>query len=228
MAKRSADKSRSILRRLAAEERERRALELYIKGKKFADIGDALDVTEGAAWKIVHRGLARRAEQEGPTVEAARVLYTARIEHVMSALMPLADGSARDKTDPVTGEVTERGWGNVRAAEILLRYLERWGEVNGVRAAIPKGDGPDSPDNPELATGPMSPQQAAIQVNVVLQQLATVREKAKTIEAVRSAAGLIIDGDFDADDKPPPPPGLEIAAAGPDPTWQYIDRDRVA
>lgn len=209
---RSADKARSILRRLAAQERERIALEEYVKGKKYREIGMRLDVTEGAAHKIVHRALARRAEEEGPTVDAARVLYTARLEHLMSQWMPYADGTYTadpDDDSPVRPDA--------RVGELVLKALDKWAAVMGVRAAVPAGNG---------EPGGLGPDEAAVQINIVLAQLATVREKARVVEGAFTATGARDAARLGADDSKPAPPPLEITAtAEEDPTWRYVTRD---
>lgn len=220
MGKRSADKSRAILRRLAAQERERQALELYVKGKTYHDIGDVLDVTEGAAYKIVHRALVRRAAEEGPTVDAARVVYTARLEHLMSKWMPYADGTARDSLDEDTGR-NRPGPPDARVGELVLKALDKWAAVNGVRAAVPSGDIADS--------GLPSPDEATVKINIVLAQLTTMREKATVIEGSLAAAGATIDGRAEgADVERTPPPPLEIEAAQPSFHLEEIVRDRRA
>lgn len=202
MAAKDKDKMRSIMRRAAAEERERIALDRFIKGKTYRVIGETLGVTEGAAHKIVHRALARRAEAEGETVTQARQLYTGRLEYLMAKWMPYADGTARDSLDEQTGRPVP-GPPDPRMGELLLRALDKWGEVMGVRAATPD-TGPDE-------IGP-SRDAAAIQINIVLDQLAAMRAKSVVIEGSLAAAGVTLDDHAAADDRLPPPP-LEIPAA---------------
>lgn len=188
------DKARSVLRRLAAEERERIALELYVKGKTFREIGMAVDRAEETARRIVHRGLARRAQEEGPTVEAARVLYTARLEHLIGAWMPLADGSwmadNRDPDDPPARP-------DARAADITIKLMEKWAEVTGALAPRPAPE-----DEQSGTTLPESVDKARQQI---LLALVSIRDKQTVVEQAMSSVGATIEGTI-VEDTPGPPP----------------------
>lgn len=94
-------------------ERERVALELVIAGASYKMIAEALDCTEGAAWRITKRALEKRAKDiDSGTVEAARALFVSRLELLFSKWMPLA-----------TGEFT--GIPDKDAADQVLKILDR-------------------------------------------------------------------------------------------------------
>lgn len=108
-----------------SEERERVALELIVAGASYANVAEALDITEGSAWRVVSRALAKRAEQvESRTVAQARALFLERIELIITKWMPYATGDAHPDGVP-----------NKDAADIIFKALDRAGRILGVETA---------------------------------------------------------------------------------------------
>jgi hypothetical protein len=75
-------------------EREYRMIDMLVKGASMSEIGDAFEVSRGVAARTVRDALLRRAKfQESVTSQVAKALVLDRLEHLISRVMPLADGS---------------------------------------------------------------------------------------------------------------------------------------
>lgn len=193
------DKARSILRRLAAEERERKALEGYVAGRRYVDIAEEIHVSPKSIPGIIKRGLERRAAEEGPTVAAARWLYTERLERLIETWWPIAMGLGQiDEGDPATQRQPD-----LRAAELVLKLATQVATVqNAATPAPPPALGGDInvfavlPDNPDSAR------------QQILAVLAGIRAKEAAVDAELAGVGTShaeLTGAEQDDDKPPPP-----------------------
>lgn len=98
--------------------RESRALEMYARGARSADIAAEIGVTANYVSRLVARALERRAQEEGPTVDAARTAYLLRTEAMVQALMPVALGGGTN--DDGTPRLPD-----ARTGELLLKVLDR-------------------------------------------------------------------------------------------------------
>jgi DNA-binding CsgD family transcriptional regulator len=126
----NADQRRKRERTEAVAERERMALEMFVQGKTYAEIGSRLDVSYSTAHRYVHYGLERRAAQDGEIAGKARAFLQMQIEALMGVWMPRAlgtvgslDGEQNTPPDP-------------RAAEIMHRYIRQYAEITGALAPI--------------------------------------------------------------------------------------------
>lgn len=70
-------------RRVKALERENKALDLRIAGASFRQIAVALDLSEGGAFKVVHRALAKLNEKNTKLAEDLRALEDARLNRLL-------------------------------------------------------------------------------------------------------------------------------------------------
>lgn len=122
-------KARQIARHKAAEERERRALELYVEGWLMLDIAKSIDRSNSQTYRIIERALIRRAEQEGPTVEQAKALYEDRLLTLLRAHLPMATGNYLAPGED--GEPGQQLLPDVRSAELALKIMDRLAAVQG-------------------------------------------------------------------------------------------------
>lgn len=186
---------RVIRQRLMAEERERRALELYIQGVPQKDIAVAVHCSPSHVSRLLNRGLERRAAEEGPTVEAARALYRARLEHMLSALLPSATGRSQTITEDGLEVVGEP---DVRAAEVALKVIDKLAAIDGATRALEK-----TPDTTvSVYVGGDS------DVARVMAELEQVAQHRRALEATIASQGSdlnTITGQVVEDRMPPPP-----------------------
>lgn len=202
MARNPKDKARSILRRLAAEERERVALEGYVEGLRYVDIAEKIHVSPKSIPGIIKRGLERRAAEEGPTVAAARWLYGERLGRLIAAWWPIALGLGQvDEDDPTTQRTPD-----LRAAELVLKLITQAAQIEGALTPAPPSNGGDInlfavlPDNPDSAR------------QQILTVLAAIRAKEAAVDAELAGAGTShaeLTAGVDDDDAPPPPVIIE-------------------
>lgn len=160
----TAEQRRARMRKDAALERERLALELFVSGKSYPDIAAELGVVYSTAWNLVHRGLVRRAEQDGEIAQKARALLQMQIEALMGVWMPRALGQAYTRDG-------ERIPPDPRALDGMDKLIRRYGEITGALAPV-KIEG-------ELKTGPATPDEAVAAIMAALQR---VSQKETTIE----------------------------------------------
>jgi hypothetical protein len=191
----SAQHRRARLRKDAALERERRALEWFVQGRTYHEIAFELDVAYTTAWNLVHRGLKRRAEQDGEIAAKARALLQLQIEALMGTWMPRALGEART-------EAGEKLPPDPRAAMIMDSYIRRYAEITGAMAPVRVEGEINGPLNPAAA------------IESVLATLARISEKDRVVEGHLADAGhtqheLMSGAAADAQ----PPPFLEEEAA---------------
>jgi len=73
-----------------SRERELRALELRREGRRLADIAADLGVSIPSASRIVKRALEKLTTEVQEEAETLRALETARLEQVLSGMLPLA------------------------------------------------------------------------------------------------------------------------------------------
>jgi DNA-binding CsgD family transcriptional regulator len=182
----NARERRRRMRREAAIIREGDALQLFAGGLTYQEIAADLRVALSTAHRLVSRGLARRAETEGPVVEQARALFLLRIEQMMHAWMPLALGKGLD------ADLRPRS-PHEGAAKIVLGLLDRFADVNpGLRAAL-KLDLGDAPQTPDEA------------IALIAARLAAISVKERVVEGELAAAGTDLDRLASGDDKTAPP-----------------------
>lgn len=190
----NARQRRRRMRKDAAIIREGDALQLYASGKTYAEIAADLRVALSTSYELVKRGLARRAETEGPVVEAAKALYLERVEILVQAWMPRAIGKGLDADlQPMPP--------NEAAAKIMLGLLDRYADVQpGIRQAL------------KLDLGDARPVSGADAIAAVMASLARVTHKGEIVEGELAAAGTNLAHATNGDDRMSPP---EIAAKTP-------------
>lgn len=197
--KETARQRRKRVRHDAVLERERRALELFIRGETYMAIAMDLDVSYSTAWEYVHRGLKRRADQDGEIATKARAMLQLQLEALMSTWMPRALGVDQD-----TGLI-DRSGADPRAAQLMETYIRRYAEITGALAPVKiEGDVSVYPQDPEAA------------IELVMAGLARVAEKNVTIDGHLANVGHTqheLTGGIRDDDALPPPLPFEQEAA---------------
>lgn len=186
----NADHRRRRLRADAVAELERRALEFFVEGKTYAEIGYELTVSYTTAWTYVNRGLKRRADADSEIAEKARALLQLQIEALMGAWMPLALGGGTTRSGDTVAP-------DPRAADIMDKYIRRYAEITGALAPVQvQGEVTVRPQNAEEATA------------AIMARLAQLSAKEGVIEGHLVAAGHtrqeLTTGER-RDDAPPPP-----------------------
>lgn len=182
----------------AAIVREDFALTLYASGFGWAEMTKSMrdefggSFVEATLRKIVYRGLARRAAEAPEEVAVARQMVMERLERLFVAHMPLAVGATTGVPD-------------VRSGELTLKLINTMAEVLGVKRVAPTQTEINNtvniitPDNLDQARA------------VVLQGLATEREKFDIVEGHLSAVGTGLDeltAAHEETDTMAPPPGV--------------------
>jgi DNA-binding CsgD family transcriptional regulator len=199
------DKQRSMNRREAARERERIALELFIRGRRHVEIAERLDVHPDSVSAIVRRALERRAAQERPTVEAARVVYLEQVGELIRAWWPLATGTY--VVDEETGEPLPP---DPKAAEIVMKLIDKQA------AAMAQGVVPDPRKLGEIdLVHKIDNSQVQDLRDQIMNSLAAMAQKAGAIEGEFAEVGHDFEraaGRVEIDTKPAPPPTREKAA----------------
>jgi DNA-binding CsgD family transcriptional regulator len=189
-------RGRSIARQAAVEERERIALDLYIRGATQSDIARAIDRAESSVSVIIRRALERRAAQEGETVDQARALYLDRLALLLNAHLPLALGSFQLPVDPDTGERPPPPPPDVRSAEFVLKVIDK---MAAVQAKVS-----DKPAGVEIHVHGTEGDRLRAEI---LDSLDREAEKRTRVDAELGAAGTstaeLIDGVL-VEDQPPP------------------------
>lgn len=160
----TADQRRKRFRTEAAQEQERRALNLFVEGKTYKDIAARLGVAYSTAHTYVHRGLKRRADQDSEIAEKARAFLQLQIEALMGTWMPRARGLAE-----VDGE---RIPPDPRAADVMIKLINQYAGITGALSPV-RVEG-------EINTNrPLSPDEAVAAIMAGLQRIS---DKDKTIE----------------------------------------------
>ncbi|KRV48793.1 hypothetical protein AQ490_23265 [Wenjunlia vitaminophila] len=98
--------------------READAVELRRQGKTYQQIADALGVSRRTAWRRVQAALAARARETVADRDALIGEHLAYIETVLEGLLPKA------------------AKGDARAAEVVLKALERHAKLLGLDAPV--------------------------------------------------------------------------------------------
>ena len=80
--------SKASARRLAAREREIKALELRKAGATYVQIAEALGISRAGAHKVVLRALARLEKEAGEEAEHLRRLEIERLDAMLLAIWP--------------------------------------------------------------------------------------------------------------------------------------------
>lgn len=114
------DKARQRIRTAATIERERVALEMFVKGRRNSEIATRVEINPASVTALLRRALERRAAEEAPTVAAARELYLMRANELLRAWWPLAVGEY--VADEDTGQMLPP---DPRAADIVMKLIER-------------------------------------------------------------------------------------------------------
>lgn len=199
---RTKDKARQLARRAGVAERERIALEMYVKGRRNSEIAERLDVHTASVSHIVHRALERRAAEEGPTVAAAKKLYLLRVEELLRAWWPLATGTYLADED--TGEALPP---DPKAAEIVMKLIDKIGAVQ----ARGIGAEPEKLGQIDLKIE-LQPDKLREQI---MQSLDLAARKSQAVDAEFTEVGASFEqaaGREAIDTKPAPPPTREEAA----------------
>lgn len=201
---RTKDKARQLARRAGVVERERVALEMYVKGRRNSEIAERLDVHPASVSHILHRALERRAAEEGPTVEEARELYLLRAEELLRAWWPLATGTYL--ADEETGESLPP---DPKAADIALKLIDKIAavQVRGIGADPEKLGQIDLVHKIELQPDKLREQ--------IMRSLDAAAAKSEAVDAEFIEVGASFEqaaGREALDTKPAPPPTREKAA----------------
>lgn len=109
-------RSRVSKQAVSARERERLALELRRRGKRYDEIGQALGISESAAWKAVQRAYARALKLADDEANFNRKLDLERLDVALAAIWK---------------KVEE---GNLWAIDRMLAILERRARLLGLDA----------------------------------------------------------------------------------------------
>jgi len=110
-------------------EREARAIALANDGLRYEDIGEALGVSKGTAWKIVQRGLLRTLDGAGADRYRQRQLD--RIEELVRSLWNRANG------EPDTeGGTPPAPLDQDRAVLGIVRLFDREARLRGLDAPV--------------------------------------------------------------------------------------------
>jgi len=110
--------SKGSARRLKAREREKEALRLRLAGKTYAEIGEALGVTEQGAHKIIMRVLKRLNEKIVEDGMAVRRIEVERLDALLRVVWPKAQD------------------GDLAAVDRILRISKRRSELLGLDAPM--------------------------------------------------------------------------------------------
>lgn len=106
--------------------RRTQAMEMKAEGATFQQIADALGyANKGHAWKDINKRLSEVKAEEEIQTEHLRVLHETRLERLIQAWWPQA-----------TGQDVNRPGLNSRAAEIVLKCMERQAKLRGVDAPV--------------------------------------------------------------------------------------------
>lgn len=193
----TARQRRARMRTQAARERERQALEYFVKGFSYDEIADELDVAYSTAWNLVQRGLKLRAEQDGEIAAKARALLQMQIEALMTTWMPRALGRART----ADGEMIPP---DPRAADIMDKYIRRYAEITGAMAPVRvEGDMTMYPADPASA------------IDTIMAMLERTAQKDRVVEGHLADVGHtqheLMSGQGGDDALPPPFPTEDAA-----------------
>lgn len=194
----NAEAARRRRRALASVVREDIALELYVRGKRSVEIEDELQAQTGSRChgnipELIRRGVYRRLQANRQTVEEAKQMMLAQYRPLLETYLPRALG---ETTDPETGE---RLPPDVRAAELVLKVLDKVGQVTGAMAPPRAGD-----LNLNLNIGGPPPD-ADTARRLALEQLDRQRQKLLEIEGQLGDTPAVEGGGEDAGDALPPP-----------------------
>lgn len=199
------DKLRSMNRREAARERERIALEMFIRGRRYVEIAARIDVHPDSVPLIVKRGLERRASAEAPTVAAARQLYMEQLRELLRAWWPLASGTYVADAD--TGEMLPP---DPKAAEIAIKLVDKLAAVSA------QGVVADQQNLGKIdVVHSLDTSQVEGLRETIMSSLAALTAKSDTIEGEFAEVGHDFEraaGRTEIDTKPAPPPTREKAA----------------
>jgi hypothetical protein len=188
---------RSRERVTAAEERERIAMRMWLEGRTQAEIGKAIDRHQASVSRIIQTGMARRAAEDAPTVDAARALYLDRLHVLFGSWWPLATGTYFVEDDE-TGESRALP-PDPRAGELLLKIMDRIAMASG------KGIAPEGRNENNLHLH-VHTDGAREQI---LGNLATMAAKMHQVDGELADVGTSVDllsGKTIIDSKPAPPP----------------------
>jgi hypothetical protein len=111
--------------------RRREALRLRAMGQKYAEIGEALGVSEATAWRDCTGELKRTRDETGEAAEEVRVLELERLDIATKGVMP---------------KVLE---GDERATDVMLRIQARRAKLLGL----------DSPDRQQVEVTGIDPRE---------------------------------------------------------------------
>jgi hypothetical protein len=184
---------RSRERVTAAEERERIAMRMWLEGRTQAEIGKAIDRHQASVSRIIQTGMARRAAEDAPTVEAARALYLDRLHALFGAWWPLATGAyfAEEGDPPLPPDP--------KAGELVLKIMDRIAMASG-KVIAPEGR---NENNLHLHVHTDGAREQ------ILGNLATMAAKMHQVDGELADVGTSVDllsGKTIIDSKPAPPP----------------------
>lgn len=196
------DKTRQRRRRESAVVRESIALEMLAKGRRHTEIAETCGVSVASVTAILRRGLARRAAEEGPTVDQAKYLYVARLTELLRAWWPRANGTDDEDGNPLPPDP--------RAAEIVLKIIDRLGTAE-------LGGTPGSEDPMRMGRVDVFHHSDEMQNNnlrTILAGLAALSTKQQVIDGHLATAETSLDqltAHPELDRRPAPPPQEEAA-----------------
>lgn len=200
-AGRIVESSESIRRRRRQEAsiaREETAIQLYAEGKTVQQISDALHELYGVRLPrdipaLVRRGLYRRVKENEANVEIAKAMMSATYRRLLEVYLPRALGQGEADADG------QRAAPDVRAAELALKVLDKWGEVEGAKSPPKAGD----INMAVVING--APVDADAQRARILDGLAVERSKQLEIDDTLAGTPASLEGEIVDDGKVMPP-----------------------
>ena len=82
--------SKTSKRRIVANERSARAVEMRLSGATYAQIAAELGISQGGAYKAVTRAMDLARERMAESAETLREIERERLEHLIAAALPKA------------------------------------------------------------------------------------------------------------------------------------------
>jgi len=117
-------------RKLVAADIERRAIDLRVRGKSFADIAEELGVTEDTAADTVERVLLRTRNRADSKAEQARALAVRQCDAVIGSFWDRATDPTRSLSSSEDGSMYDPS--QDKAGLVLIKAMERKAKLLGL------------------------------------------------------------------------------------------------
>lgn len=194
----TAESRRRRVRAEATFMREQLAIELYAKGSTVTQIEEAMFAAfgvrlHGNILALVRRAVYRRAQENKADVELAKQMMLEHFRPLIETYMPRALGELDDPDSP--GQKLPP---DTRAAELVLKVLDKVGQVTGAMAPPRAGD-----VNLHLQLG-QAPPDADTARRQAAEAIAREAAKLREIEGQLVGTPAVEGSDAEAVDAPPP------------------------